>query len=65
MICYYAQRSVPLPGGDRKKYRDSQPEVLQRVRYFGIISYKLGVSIKSLLSTVREPVKEGKKEYKR
>jgi hypothetical protein len=52
---------LPL-AADGNNYRDPQPDIMQRVRDFGILGPKLDISIKFLPSWIREPWRiEGKR----
>jgi hypothetical protein len=43
---------------DRNKYRDPQPDIMQRVKDLGTLSPKWDVIIKSLPSGLRDPSEE-------
>lgn len=47
------------PPADRKKYRDPQPDLIQRVRDLGALSPKRDVFIKSLALGLRFPSPPG------
>ena len=55
----------PLPAARGNKYRDPQPDIMQRMGDLGAHSLKRNVSIKSLPSGLWElPWKRRQKEYK-
>jgi hypothetical protein len=65
IFCYTHRKCIILPSrrppspANGNKYRDLQPDVMERkTQDLGTHSFKWAISIKSLASEVREPMKE-------